>query len=95
MTAASADDPGNGDVFFVEGDLVDISTAHWQNLPTDLLKALVAQRDAGDERPECGSGKRHGAYNTPIHVFALFLILFLSTAGMAPISTNTKSCGGH
>ncbi|KAF2096949.1 Zinc/iron permease [Rhizodiscina lignyota] len=83
MTAAAADNAGNGDIFFVEGELVDISGAHWQGLPTELLQTLLAQRQAGDERPACGSGKHRGAYNTPIHVFALFLILFLSTAACA------------
>lgn len=31
-------------------------------------------------RPACGSSKK-GEYNTPLHVFALVLILVLSTGG--------------
>ncbi|KAI8940043.1 hypothetical protein NX059_003764 [Plenodomus lindquistii] len=46
---------------------------------TRLLQAELRRRDEQD-RPACGSkgGKKH--YNTGAHVFALFLILFLSTA---------------
>lgn len=53
-------------------------------IPNAVLKAELARRGENgeaDEKPECGS-KRQGAYNTPIHVMALFLILVLSTLGM-------------
>ena len=55
------------------------------DLPLELLQAELARRQREDgvakERPVCGSGKR-GVYNTPIHVFALVLILALSTIGI-------------
>lgn len=37
-------------------------------------------RDSDNAKPACGSIKQ-GAYNTPLHVMALFLILVLSTLG--------------
>ncbi|KAI1455818.1 Zinc/iron permease [Annulohypoxylon moriforme] len=55
----------------------------WTSVPTHLLLAELQKRHgAGNskpdtERPVCGSGDR-GAYDTPLHVFALFLILTLS-----------------
>ena len=53
----------------------------WSSIPTDLLLAELSRRDDTTSRPECGSGKK-GSYDTGIHVFALFLILTLSTLGM-------------
>ena len=50
----------------------------WSSIPTDLLLAELSRRDDANERPACGSGKK-GSYDTGIHVFALFLILTLST----------------
>ncbi|KAL7620539.1 hypothetical protein AAE478_009534 [Parahypoxylon ruwenzoriense] len=63
----------------------------WSSIPTYLLLAELSKRQdeqgnaGGDgngngspEKPACGSGDR-GAYDTPLHVFALFLILTLST----------------
>ncbi|KAI1079013.1 Zinc/iron permease [Whalleya microplaca] len=60
--------------------LRDIS---WNSVPTDVLLAELSRRQDGNgasdsEKPSCGSGER-GAYDTPLHVFALFLILTLST----------------
>ena len=59
----------------------------WSSIPNHVLLAELSKRqrdnDGGDgstgERPECGT-KERGHYDTPLHVFALFLILFLSTA---------------
>lgn len=52
-------------------------------LPLYLLRAEIARRqtstDAQDERPACGSGNNTRHYDTGLHVFALFLILGLST----------------
>ncbi|CAK7230034.1 hypothetical protein SBRCBS47491_007450 [Sporothrix bragantina] len=54
------------------------------SLSTHVLRAELARRMGGDNsdnnapRPECGSGKR-GNYETGLHVFALFLILTIST----------------
>ncbi|KAM0807828.1 putative Zinc-regulated transporter 2 [Seiridium cardinale] len=50
-------------------------------LPTHALLAELTRRQdasAPTERPACGSRER-GAYDTPLHVFALVLILTLST----------------
>ena len=41
----------------------------------------MARRDEEVKKPECGSGVK-GSYNTSAHVFALILILTLSTVGM-------------
>ena len=54
----------------------------WSSIPTDLLLAELSRRDDTTSRPECGSGNK-GSYDTGIHVFALFLILTLSTLGMS------------
>lgn len=47
----------------------------WSSIPTELLLAELSKRDA---KPQCGSGER-GTYNMGLHVFALFLVLVLST----------------
>ncbi|KAJ5552929.1 Zinc/iron permease [Penicillium frequentans] len=49
-------------------------------IPESLLRAELRRRDATGsvETPSCGS-QAQGAYNTPLHVMALFLILGLST----------------
>lgn len=48
------------------------------NLPTDLIRRELSRRDDGD-KPSCGSRGPPRSYNTSLHVFALFLILLLST----------------
>ncbi|OOF96236.1 hypothetical protein ASPCADRAFT_514570 [Aspergillus carbonarius ITEM 5010] len=52
------------------------------NVPDAILRAELSRRSStqrsNDDTTTCGSRER-GAYNTPIHVFALFLILVLST----------------
>ncbi|XHG02784.1 hypothetical protein AWENTII_006115 [Aspergillus wentii] len=52
------------------------------DIPDTILRAELARRseirDSGTGKAACGSRER-GAYNTPIHVMALFLILVLST----------------
>ncbi|KAL1975304.1 hypothetical protein VTN31DRAFT_3696 [Thermomyces dupontii] len=63
-------------------------TASLSDVPLHILRselarraAIAAQNDgssAEEDAPTCGSQQR-GAYNMPIHVFALFLILALST----------------
>ncbi|CAK7226710.1 hypothetical protein SEUCBS140593_006334 [Sporothrix eucalyptigena] len=58
--------------------------ADFASLSTHVLRAELARRMGGQDaddstpRPECGSGKR-GNYETGMHVFALFLILIIST----------------
>ncbi|KAH6633855.1 hypothetical protein B0J18DRAFT_414601 [Chaetomium sp. MPI-SDFR-AT-0129] len=59
-------------------------------ISTDLLLAELSRRDdATTERPVCGSGET-GSYDTAIHVFALFLILTVSTLGMS-LSTGHRA----
>jgi hypothetical protein len=58
----------------------------WSNMdviPSQLLRdELMRRGEALDpQRPACGTKGNRGSYNTPLHVFALFLILILSTAG--------------
>ncbi|KAJ5872073.1 uncharacterized protein N7529_004426 [Penicillium soppii] len=53
------------------------------DIPDAVLKAELLRRDiSSDDTPACGS-KSRGAYNTPLHVMALFLILVLSTLELA------------
>lgn len=58
----------------------------FSSLSTHVLRAELDRRMGGSDaasdapRPECGSGKR-GTYETGLHVFALFLILIISTLG--------------
>ncbi|KAI1655408.1 Zinc/iron permease [Daldinia decipiens] len=66
-------------------DISNSGDISWTSIPTDLLLAELSKRQHGHgsstpdtEKPACGSGER-GAYNTALHVFALFLILTLST----------------
>ncbi|KAF1353665.1 Zinc/iron permease [Delphinella strobiligena] len=58
----------------------DLSTS-WADIPTSLLRAELSRRqeDVDLERPACGTRGAKQEYNTPLHVFALFLILILST----------------
>lgn len=50
-------------------------------IPTHLLRAELHRRQQDEqERPACGTKGGRGHYNTPLHVFALVLILVLSTA---------------
>lgn len=57
-----------------------LTDASLSSIPYDLLLAELAKRDDGDAKPQCGGSKK-GAYDTPLHVFALVLILALSTLG--------------
>ncbi|KAI5864948.1 Zinc/iron permease [Durotheca rogersii] len=65
-------------------ELLTQGDSSWSSIPTHLLLAELERRQDGQadnnnaEKPACGSGDR-GAYDTPLHVFALFLILTLST----------------
>ncbi|ROW04837.1 hypothetical protein VMCG_04809 [Cytospora schulzeri] len=67
----------------------------WSSIPTEWLLAELAKRDDGtdaDTKPQCGSGKK-GSYDTALHVFALVLILVLSTAacGFPLLSSHSRS----
>ncbi|KIW04110.1 uncharacterized protein PV09_04921 [Verruconis gallopava] len=65
-------------------DLFGRGIYSWADIPTSILRAELARRQDVSEpqRPACGT-KNKGAYNTPIHVFALVLILVLSTIACA------------
>lgn len=56
------------------------------DIPIAALRAELVRRrdgqDAGEEQQSSCGSTRSGAYNTPVHVMALFLILVLSTLGM-------------
>ncbi|MCJ1404899.1 hypothetical protein MMC11_008125 [Xylographa trunciseda] len=51
----------------------------WSDIPSAILKAELLQRQDTPEKPACGTKGNRGNYNTPLHVFALVLILVLST----------------
>ena len=50
-------------------------------LPIELLHAEIFRRQDAPYKPTCGTSGEKGTYNMPLHVFALFLILGLSTLG--------------
>lgn len=54
-------------------------TPPWDTIPLSVLRAELARRQETTDRPACGSSDRSHHYNLAAHVFALFLILFLST----------------
>ncbi|KAF2874999.1 ZIP zinc transporter-domain-containing protein [Massariosphaeria phaeospora] len=56
-----------------------VSGRSFADVPTHLLRAELHRRQT-DGQPTCGTKSGRGAYNTPLHVFALVLILALSTA---------------
>lgn len=55
----------------------------WASISTEYLRAELERRTEIAEKPKCGSGSK-GSYNTSAHVFALILILVLSTIGWLP-----------
>ncbi|KAN0093727.1 ZIP zinc transporter-like protein [Hyaloscypha variabilis] len=67
----------------------------WSSVSTDFLRAELARRDEGSAKPQCGSGIK-GSYNTSAHVFALILILVLSTVacGFPLISRRSSKSAG-
>ncbi|KAI0809952.1 zip family zinc transporter [Xylaria sp. FL0064] len=76
-----------------------LGNASWSSIPSDILRAELARRQENNgvsEKPACGSGDR-GAYDTPLHVFALFLILSLSTlaCGFPLFSRQTSAKGSR
>lgn len=60
--------------------------------PDDLagfsLEAIHAELFRRQEKPECGTRGQASSYNTGIHVFALFLILGLSTLGESTMTST-------
>ncbi|KAI5917241.1 Fe2+/Zn2+ regulated transporter [Camillea tinctor] len=76
-------------------ELSSIRDISWSSISTDALLAELSRRQddngATPKKPVCGSGEK-GSYDTPLHVFALFLILFLSTAACGfPLFSRQKS----
>ncbi|KAI4225965.1 MAG: hypothetical protein L6R36_003537 [Xanthoria steineri] len=63
-----------------DGHVFEKDSISWSNIPTALLQAEIARRDDTPAKPTCGSGKSSKAYDTPLHFFALILILGLSVA---------------
>ncbi|KAG9541639.1 zinc-regulated transporter 2, partial [Aureobasidium melanogenum] len=56
------------------------NAASWSDIPTSALRAELLRRQAVDhDRPTCGTTGTANDYNMPLHVFALVLILVLST----------------
>ncbi|KAF2835514.1 Zinc/iron permease [Patellaria atrata CBS 101060] len=54
--------------------------SQWLDIPTAVLQAELRRRqEETNERPPCGTKGARASYNTPLHVFALALILILST----------------
>lgn len=66
------------------------TASSWSQIPTALLQAELTRRQDGALKPECGSGEK-GHYNTPVHVFALLLVLGLSITGTRCPSTTLLS----
>lgn len=52
-----------------------------QALRSELERRLQSRASGGQEDGSTCGSDRAGYYNTPAHVFALFLILVLSTLG--------------
>ena len=81
--------PSNVDVLIFETrasvDMRQENAASWSDLPTSALRAELLRRQANnnDERPACGTAGTTKDYNMPLHVFALVLILVLSTLGQS------------
>ncbi|MCJ1284986.1 hypothetical protein MMC26_004323 [Xylographa opegraphella] len=51
----------------------------WADIPSAILAAELRRRQDASAKPACGTKGHRGTYNTPLHVFALVLILVLST----------------
>ncbi|KAJ5744110.1 ZIP family zinc transporter [Penicillium manginii] len=75
----------NAQVLGAGGKSLDFALDTLSQIPESLLQAELKRRNGNfvrasdtDDGSTCGSGQR-GAYNTPLHVMALFLILVLST----------------
>lgn len=67
----------------------------WASISTEYLRAELERRTEIAEKPKCGSGSK-GSYNTSAHVFALILILVLSTiaCGFPLISRRSSKHAG-
>ncbi|KAL5084412.1 hypothetical protein Trisim1_012020 [Trichoderma cf. simile WF8] len=66
----------------------------WASIPSSLLHAELQRRRDQGERPQCG-GHNSGWYDTAAHVFALLLILVLSTIGCGFPLLSRRATTGH
>ena len=62
----------------------------WASISTDTILAELRRRQEDGEKPACGSRSK-GSYDTSAHVFALVLILVLSTLGKSPSIATTDT----
>ncbi|KAL6887776.1 Zinc/iron permease [Trichoderma longibrachiatum] len=77
-------------------DGVDELTARdaWASIPSHLLRAELQRRRDEGERPQCG-GHNSGWYDTAAHIFALLLILVLSTLACGFPLLSRRATTGH
>ena len=76
-------------LWLLESFLSEVST-------TVLQAELFKRNDTSAPKPSCGSGRSKGTYDTSLHVFALILILVLSTAGRPhPTSLSLPKSQSH
>ncbi len=62
------------------------------HVPTSVLQSELARRSAQTQsQPPCGSRTARGSYNTALHVWALVIILALSTFGTSREVGRVKS----
>ncbi|PNP48154.1 hypothetical protein TGAM01_v200529 [Trichoderma gamsii] len=66
----------------------------WASLPSNLLRAELQRRADDGEKPQCG-GHNSGWYDTAAHVFALLLILVLSTLACGLPLFSRRATTGH
>ncbi|PTB66060.1 Zinc/iron permease [Trichoderma citrinoviride] len=66
----------------------------WASIPSHLLRAELQRRQDEGERPQCG-GHNSGWYDTAAHVFALLLILVLSTLACGFPLLSRRATTGH
>ncbi|KAL6877151.1 Zinc/iron permease [Trichoderma novae-zelandiae] len=67
----------------------------WASIPSHLLRAELQRRRDDGERPQCG-GHNSGWYDTAAHIFALLLILVLSTLACGfPLLSRRATTGHH
>lgn len=54
-----------------------------RSVTIEVLQAELRRRasDNEDLKPACGTTGKRGSYNVPVHIFAVFLILIISTLG--------------
>ncbi|KAM0511926.1 hypothetical protein ACHAPE_009391 [Trichoderma viride] len=66
----------------------------WASIPSNLLRAELQRRAEDGEKPQCG-GHNSGWYDTAAHVFALLLILVLSTLACGLPLFSRRATTGH